>query len=103
MSRALLKLLVTCVLMIPRPALSVDISGTLNSFSVRDRVLVVDNIEYIADLENLSITYDGEYVGIEALAAGIRVQLVINDSVSGNRDEYVQRLRILTRNRALES
>ena len=103
MNRALLLLLFVCLVIFPVLASAAEVTGTLGSYSIKGKVLVVDNNEYFVDLENLNITYSGEYTGIDALKPGIRVQLIFSDEASTDQESKIVRMRILTHQRGLDN
>jgi len=103
MNKILLRTLFVCMLMFPLLGSAAEVTGTLNSYSIKGKVLVVDGVKYFADIENLNITYSGEYIGTDALESGLKVELILNDEASMDSGNSVVRMRILTYKPQLDS
>ncbi len=103
MNRTLTRILLTCLLTLPLLASAANVRGTLNSYSIKGKVLVVNGTEYTVDIENLNITYNGAYYGTDGLKQGIQVQLYFNENETGDGGATISRLEILTKRPDMES
>lgn len=82
MMKTVLKTLVACLLLLPMLVSAAEVRGTLTSYSLKEKVIVIDKKEYFVDVANLKILYKGEFVGIDGLEPGLQVLLYMSDETS---------------------
>ncbi len=80
-----------------------NVTGTLNGYSVKGKSLTVNQQVYRVDLENLKITYDGEFVGMDGLKPGLRVRVIFSGDEQQQGQGAVIQLEIITRIPGMES